>query len=635
MNKTTSNGQSQQAANADQIVIGNGNTASHSAIAAPNATEPNDFKVDKNGLWHLEASTKEGGNASWTWISDPIQAKGLASDEHGKGSSLVVEFPDLQDASTKAHILPRSIFAGRTGEQVIRPLLEDGLRVSSNQNAPKLLRRFLMESRPIEQFLLVNKPGWYERVFALSDNATFGDQGKRRILFQSPPSTRQLLGVRGTFEDWISGIGTYARGNSRLQLGISAAFAAPLVYLTGEESGVIHLKSGSSKGKTTLLMVSGSVVGGGGPMGFVRSWLMTSNAVEIICEAHNDLLLPLDELKLCDPKVAGKAAYIVASGQGKGRGAWTNNSATMARTTTWRTLGLSSGEISLQTHMEAEEESLYGGQLVRFLEIPATANEEFGIFDQVPGGYTPAAFADMLKERCTKCYGAPLRKFLAIVAAEPDRIAKASSDITSGFAAEVSPKGASSEVHRAAKRLGHILSGGMVATINGCTDWDADEVWDNGAQLFKAYLVERGSLAPNDEERAIRQVRALLETNLHRFSDLAPASTIAARDQWGYRTRESWNNVVFLIWPETWAHIFCRGLDPIFVARVLKTRNYLSCDEGRLQSQMRVRGPFLPRHLRAANPSPVRAVRSVDLPEGCWSRSATAESEFDRKADPR
>ena len=42
--------------------------------------------------------------------------------------------------------------------------------------------------------------------------------------------------------------------------------------------------------------MSGSVWGGGGINGFVRSWRATDNAIEGIALAHNDTFLPLDEI---------------------------------------------------------------------------------------------------------------------------------------------------------------------------------------------------------------------------------------------------------------------------------------------------------------------------------------------------
>jgi hypothetical protein len=243
----------------------------------------------------------------------------------------------------------------------------------------------------------------------------------------------------------------------------------------------------------------------------------------------------------------------------------------------------------LRTHVEAAQESLYGGQLVRFAEIPATANHDLGIFDHLAAGHTTAAsFADMLKDRASKFYGAPLRRFLSELTANPDRHAKEASDIVAAFASEVTPSDASSEVYRSAKRFGLVVAGGIAATKAECTDWDPDEVWDSGKTMFDAWLEHRGSHAASDEERAIRQVRSLIETNIGKFPDIEGAALV--KDPLGFKKAED-QQTLFLIWPETWRKTFCRGLDANFVLQVLKCRGHLVCNNRkRLQFELRIPG---------------------------------------------
>jgi len=100
----------------------------------------------------------------------------------------------------------------------------------------------------------------------------------------------------------------------------SAALAGPLLKLCAEQPGGFHFAGGSSTGKTTALHLAGSVLGGGGKRGFLHSWRSTSNGLESIAEAHNDLTLILDELSRCDARKAGGVAYMPANGQGKNRG---------------------------------------------------------------------------------------------------------------------------------------------------------------------------------------------------------------------------------------------------------------------------------------------------------------------------
>ena len=85
--------------------------------------------------------------------------------------------------------------------------------------------------------------------------------------------------VSGTLKAW-QGMARLAVGNSRLVFLLSTAFAGPLLQLVGVEGGGVHLVGSSTVGKTTGLKVAGSVWGGGGLNGYIRTWRATDNALE-------------------------------------------------------------------------------------------------------------------------------------------------------------------------------------------------------------------------------------------------------------------------------------------------------------------------------------------------------------------
>src|ERR1017187_7194055 len=68
---------------------------------------------------------------------------------------------------------------------------------------------------------------------------------------------------KGTLEQWIEQIGRLCIGNSRLMFAVALAFAGFLLRIIEQESGGFHFQGLSSIGKTTLLRVAGSVLGGG------------------------------------------------------------------------------------------------------------------------------------------------------------------------------------------------------------------------------------------------------------------------------------------------------------------------------------------------------------------------------------
>jgi putative DNA primase/helicase len=217
------------------------------------------------------------------------------------------------------------------------------------------------------------------------------------------------------------------------------------------------------------------------------------------------------------------------------------------------------------------------------------------MFDRIPNGETPASFAELLTRNSHRCYGAPLRHFLGWMVPQPDQCAKRASDIIKAFVREILPDTTSGEIVSIGQRFGLAAAGGILATQAGTTDWNADGVWDAIVALFREWLAARGSTAPSDEDRAVRQVKDILQTDASRFVDIASAGPDqgpnAVRDQLGFRKQDDGGQTLFLIWSGSWEATFCRGLDPEFVARVLANRGFLVKNrDRRLQYQSRVPG---------------------------------------------
>jgi putative DNA primase/helicase len=71
-------------------------------------------------------------------------------------------------------------------------------------------------------------------------------------------------------------------GNHRLGLLISTAFTGPLLEITAEPSGGIHLFGQSQIGKTVALASAASVWGKADMSGVIRSWRATANGLKAL-----------------------------------------------------------------------------------------------------------------------------------------------------------------------------------------------------------------------------------------------------------------------------------------------------------------------------------------------------------------
>src|SRR5207253_3827629 len=101
----------------------------------------------------------------------------------------------------------------------------------------------------------LSRIGWHtienQTVFVLPDQ-TFGDSKGERVLWQTEARNETFFNCRGTLEGWLREVAGKCVGNSRLVLGVSVAFASPLLTIAGDESGGVHLNGSSRSGKTTV-----------------------------------------------------------------------------------------------------------------------------------------------------------------------------------------------------------------------------------------------------------------------------------------------------------------------------------------------------------------------------------------------
>ena len=145
---------------------------------------------------------------------------------------------------------------------------------------------------------------------------------------------------KGSIDEWRQQVAALCVGNPLLLFATSAAFAGPLLELIGAESGGFHVYGNSSQGKSTLLHMVSSVFGK--PEEFCKSWRLTDNAAEGIARAYADTLLPLDEIKECDPRIIDQTIYMLGNSKGKARATDTGG---LRKAASWRLLFFSTGEM--------------------------------------------------------------------------------------------------------------------------------------------------------------------------------------------------------------------------------------------------------------------------------------------------
>ena len=194
---------------------------------------------------------------------------------------------------------------------------------------------------------------------------------------------------------------------------LSAAFAGGLCWLHPNVSGGFHWAGGSSLGKSALLYSAASLCG---PAAYRKTWLLTATAIEGVAAGHCDAPLLLDELKqVGNPRDVAQAAYMLTSGQGKGRGQAAGG---LRETASFSLLFQSNGEIGLTQFLEENQERAYAGQEVRFCELPADAGAGFGCWEDLHGLPDGARFSETLQRNAAKHYGTAYPEFIRRVIRE-------------------------------------------------------------------------------------------------------------------------------------------------------------------------------------------------------------------------
>jgi len=468
-------------------------------------TQDYGYQLDVEGLWYVSPPKQDtDGNeieSSPIWLCAPIVITALAVDEKDRWGKLL-EWQDPDGQAVK-WVMPDRLLAEK--DKLWQSLRDRGLNLTTKTAGLNLLLEFLNSQDTHRRVNIVARLGWWDKEglsFVLPDRIL----GTANNIFFN--GDQQAYKINGTLKEWQQLMGQYCCGNSRLMLAASIPFATPLLYLLNEPSGGFHIHGLSQKGKTTALQVAASVVGCE-----LNTWRTTDNGLEGLAEERCDSLLILDEMAQVDAHAAGKIAYMVANGAGKGRAAQNGDAKQIKR---WRTLLLSSGEITLADKMNEAGAKRRGGQEVRLVDIPSDAGAGMGVFENLHGAPSPGKFAEQLRRATQTVSGAPflayLEELIAVLQPETSsEVLTALRNQRDQFIADNLPDEAVGQVRSVCGRFGVVAIAGELATTLGITGWSEGEARAAAQTCFRAWLAKRGTNGDHDVEEGIRQVIAYVE----------------------------------------------------------------------------------------------------------------------------
>ncbi len=532
-------------------------------------TPMGDYRLDEQGVHFLRSTAK---SECWEWICAPLTILAETRSTANKNWGRLVEF---HDADGVRHQVVLSLTSLQSSS-FLSQLADKGLRISPSLAHREKLMGYLINVKVAERATCMDRVGWNDGVFLLPGQA-FGVTNELVVLQDDGKIDRTVFRVNGEHGEWQEHVGRLCVGNSRLALAVAAALAGPFLELTGTENGGFHFRGNSSIGKTITLQVGASVWG---PNKFIRQWRATSNGLEATALTHNGTVLLLDELAQVSPQDAGEVAYMLGNGQGKSR---SNRSGGLVANANWRFLFLSTGEISLKTHMGVVGKKAMAGQETRLLDIPADAGQGYGVFDVLHELDSSRQMADILKDNVTRYHGTAGIELLKHLAdpREREQLADQVKRYQREFIEQNQGGMTEGQVLRALGRFGFVAAVGRMCAELGILPWPADEAFRGCAVCFHAWLEARGGDGNIERQQIIDQAIGLLQRyGESRFTELGVEGLDGDRlltrsnDRIGFKKLEG-GSYTYYAETEPFTASFCHGFQRSDVIRILMEEGIL------------------------------------------------------------
>ena len=530
---------------------------------------PKRFVLNRDGLHTLS------NNGDPLWFGAPLVVLARARDNASSAWGRLIEFHN-GDGIPVRDVIPETMVAG-DGAELEKYLRGNGYVLSPNGR--QLIRQYIIECNPAARARTAAATGWHAvtgepPVFILPDQ--FYGKSDEPWMYRAAGDQPKHYAQHGTLNEWRENVAAYCAGNSRLVFAVSAAFAGPLLFITGDQSGGFHLKGNSSDGKTTALVAAASVCGP--HRDFVQRWRATDNSMESLATRYSDGLLPLDDLGQSDPKTLGDTIYMLANEAGRNR---MTDVAGMRRTHKWRVMFMSTGEVSLADHMALAGKKPMAGQDLRMAEIPADAGRHMGVFESIHGATDPAAFSRMVVEASGKYFGTPLRAWVDVLArGDHVQIVEQIEAARRIFAASELSEGAHGQVHRTAQRFALVGAAGELATEFGITGWKKGEAISAAQRCFRDWLQLRGGDGEYEMTMMFRQIRAFMDLHQEgRFKDLDRMTDSHAPSKlnhagWKEDAQGTEQGVNYYVSTSVWRNEVCKGFDPVRAARLMVEKGW-------------------------------------------------------------
>ncbi|MEQ1969408.1 DUF927 domain-containing protein [Xenorhabdus nematophila] len=511
----------------------------------------------KSGIYYVTPKVdKDSGEIinHEQWLSDSMQVIGRGRDD--------IEFYLIIQWEEDGTTYTEAVKTGDIGEREgWRQLKAAGLNIATKPFLRNILSDWLQRCAKKTDWHITHSTGWQHGAYIFPTGEVIGNPEKS-VIFCGRTSSIRGYTVAGTPESWRDSVAKLAKGNPFMMLSIASALASPVIGLLRDDGFGVHFYDQSTAGKTTAQSVGCSVFGE--PSAMRLTWFATTLGLINEAAAHNNNLLPLDEVgQGSSVKDVANASYALFNGKGKLQGMKSGGNRDILQ---FKTIAISTGEVDLDTFVRSEGKRLKAGQLVRLLNIPFSSPTVFH-------GYQDAReHAKAIEKAIADNHGAIGRAWCNYLTQHKKATRNTIEEAKTRWNGLI-PKGAGAQLPRVAERFA-ILEGALIAATH-LTGWTEQESRDAIQYCFNAWMAEFGTA--NKEHQQIReQTEAFLDRfGLNRYApepytyDHATISNLA-----GYRkdTCEIPNNsglIHFYTFPDVFETEISEGFEPKMFARVL------------------------------------------------------------------
>lgn len=554
---------------------------------------PDAFSLSEDGV--IKRDVDRNGRDVAEYAGSPLVVLGRTrSARSGWGLMIALRTPEGKWDRLN---IPARLLAG-DGREMRELLASSGFTLPQSRAGRQALAEYVGYAQHERILDIASRPGWHEGSFALPQQVVHPAGTETEILLDME-GRQHLLRQKGNLEGWQE-LALHAENNSRAAFAISTAFAAPLLHLLELPGGGFNLFGQSSRGKSTLLTVAGSVWGGGGNDGFVRNWRMTDNGAEGLLSDHNDLLLPLDELTTVAPETAAALYYLLANGHGKVRA--TREGDARASTQS-RVMVLSSGENSAeqQIGLARGKVKVTGGLAVRMLDIPIE-HSPGEAFEDLGNFASARHLAERMAVLAKTHYGHAGPAFVRAVIDRRALIIPDAKELISEVIQRMVRSEDDPQVHRAAARFALVGVAGQLATEAGILPWENGSSCWAASDCFEGWRAYRGGGTSHEEREALSHLKGFFETHGRtRFERIRGGAgeegdqlimrsdDHAVRDRCGYRVETDGEGTMLYVLPEAFRREVCGGHSPDLLIRILRKNGALiEGEDGRPQKKVRL-----------------------------------------------